>query len=144
MSVKRARAVTPKVVDAWIAGVKKLFQESGLIKRGRVDKDFSNRLWNCNETAFAHLTHQRRCLQKEAARRCMRLVEEVGGSKSLFSVLVQHLVSSFLHTLFTDANISTTLGAGVDQQVHYIELVTVVGLNRQIFYHGLRNFLFQQ
>ena len=74
----------------------------------------------------------------------MRLVEEVGGSKSLFSVLVQHLVSSFLHTLFTDANISTTLGARVDQQVHYIELVTVVGLNRQIFYHGLRNFLFQQ
>ena len=32
LSVKRARAVTPKVVDAWIADVKKLFQESGLIK----------------------------------------------------------------------------------------------------------------
>ena len=32
LSVKRARAVTPKVVDAWIADVKKLFQESGLIE----------------------------------------------------------------------------------------------------------------
>ena len=44
LSVKHARAVTPKVVDAWIADVKKLFQESGLIKCGHVGKDFSNRL----------------------------------------------------------------------------------------------------
>jgi len=32
LSVKCARAVISKVVDAWIAYVKKLFQESGLIK----------------------------------------------------------------------------------------------------------------
>ena len=41
LSVKCARAVTPKVVDVWIAYVKKLFQESG--QCGHVSKDFSNR-----------------------------------------------------------------------------------------------------
>ena len=46
LSVKCARAVTPKVVDVWIAYVKKLFQESG--QCGHVSKDFSNRPWNCN------------------------------------------------------------------------------------------------
>ena len=45
LSVKCARAVTPKVVDVWIAYVKKLFQESG--QCGHVSKDFSNKLWNC-------------------------------------------------------------------------------------------------
>ena len=51
LSVKCARAVTPKVVDVWIAYVKKLFQESG--QCGHVSKDFSNRPWNCNETVFS-------------------------------------------------------------------------------------------
>ena len=63
----------------------------------------------------------------------MRLAEEVGRSTSLFPMLVRHVVSSFLHTLFTNANISTTLGAGVDQQVHYMELVTVVGWTGKCF-----------
>ena len=75
MSVKRARAVTPKVVDAWIAGVKKLFQESGLIKRGRVDKDFSNRLWNCNETAFCTSDTSKKVLAKRGSQE----VHETGG-----------------------------------------------------------------
>ena len=50
LSVKCARAVIPKVVDAWIAYVKKLFQDSG--QCGHVSKDFSNRPWKCDETAF--------------------------------------------------------------------------------------------
>ena len=36
--------LTPKVVDVWIAYVKKLFQESG--QCGHVSKNFSNRPWN--------------------------------------------------------------------------------------------------
>ena len=73
--MKRARAVTPKVVDAWIAGVKKLFQESGLIKRGRVDKDFSNRLWNSNETAFCTFDTSKKVLAKRGSQE----VHETGG-----------------------------------------------------------------
>ena len=51
LSVKCARAVIPKVIDAWIVYVKKLFQESG--QCCHVSKDFSNRPWNCDETAFS-------------------------------------------------------------------------------------------
>lgn len=52
MSVKHARAVTPKVIDAWIGDVKELFQELGLIKCGRVSNLGFQQLWNCDETTF--------------------------------------------------------------------------------------------
>ena len=47
----------PKVVDAWIAYVKKLFQESGQC-------GFSNRLWNCDETAFSISDASKKVLAK--------------------------------------------------------------------------------
>ena len=70
---------------------------------------------------------------------CIRLVEKVGRSILLFLVLVWHLVWRFFHklTLFTVASISVILGARVDQQVHYMELVAVLRWNRQAFYQGL-------
>ena len=44
---------TYKVLDAQIVYVRKLFQESGLIKCDHVSKDFSDKPQNCNETAFS-------------------------------------------------------------------------------------------
>ena len=78
LSVKCARAVTPKVVDVWITYVKKLFQESG--QCGHVSKNFSNRPWNCNETVFfPYLIRLRKYWQKEGAmKKVIRLVGESG------------------------------------------------------------------
>ena len=65
LSVKGARVVTPKVVDARIAFVEKLFQESG--QCGHVSKDFSNRLWNCDETAFSISGASKKVLAKRGS-----------------------------------------------------------------------------
>ena len=75
LSAKRAEGVLPEVVDAWLEKVKKVFQEVGLIKRGRAVKDLSNRMWNCDETAFCTSATSKTVI----AKRGCRDVHETGG-----------------------------------------------------------------
>ena len=75
LSVMRAQAVNSEVVDTWITDVKRLFQEIGLLKRGKQCKDHSSRLWNCDETGF----NTSATSKKVIARRGCREVHETGG-----------------------------------------------------------------
>ena len=77
LSAKRAEGVLPEVVDAWLEKVKKVFQEVGLIKRGRAVKDLSNRMWNCDETAFCTSATSKTVIAK---RGCRDVYETGGGS----------------------------------------------------------------
>ena len=74
LSVKCATAVTPKVVDAWIAYVKKLFQESGLIKCGHVSKISATG----RGTGFFISDTSEKVLAKEAA---MKKMHKTGGER---------------------------------------------------------------
>ena len=57
--------MTPKVVNAWITYVKKFFQESGQCGHG--SKNFSNKLWNCDETAFSVSDTSKKVLGKRGS-----------------------------------------------------------------------------
>ena len=77
LSVKRARGVTPAIVDAWIADVTRLLEEMGLMRRGRPCMDYSSRLWNCDETGFCTSFTSKKVI---AQRGCREVHETGGGS----------------------------------------------------------------
>ena len=73
MPSSRTKAVTEAAVDAWLAKVTAKFAELGLNEL--TPEELSERLWNCDETAFATDVAS----QKILARKDTKNVHETGG-----------------------------------------------------------------
>ena len=69
----RAKAVTEAAVDAWLAKVTAKFAELGLNEL--TPEELSERLWNCDETAFATDVASQKILARKGAKN----VHETGG-----------------------------------------------------------------
>ena len=75
LSKKRATALTKDRVEGWIAFVGKIYRKTGLFKVGK--KELSQRLWNCDETAFATASASRSVIARRGAK---SVYETMSGS----------------------------------------------------------------
>ena len=113
--------------DTWIDDVKKLFQDSVLIKCGCVSKDFSNRLWNCDETEFCTSDSSKKVLVRRGSREMHETCRRSG--REYITVLDAGSASGVKPLPYKCKHLYNTW-----YQVYYMELVTVVGWNRQIWF----------
>lgn len=74
----------------------------------------------------------------------MKKVHKMRKQTGVHTVLGAGLASGvMLPSYIVYRHISITIGARVNQQVHYMELVAMLGRNRQNFYHGCENAIFR-
>ena len=68
LSVQCAKSGTRENLDEWYEKVKDFFEEVKLTRRGRPCRDFSHRLWNCDETGFCLGVTAKTILVKKGAK----------------------------------------------------------------------------
>ena len=127
LPANHATALTEGAVNAWILKVKTMVNEAGL--GDLTIEELAQRMWNCDETAFATDVASKRAL----ARRGEKNVHETGGGsgKEYITVLGCGSASGERlppYVLYKGKNLWTTWTLG-DQLVHISIYLSLAGWN---------------